>query len=327
MQNLLELKNISKIFEEDKNRRVVAVNNVNLSIHKGEVLGLVGESGCGKSTLGQIIVKLLSQTSGKIIFDNQDISQINNKNLKEFRRRAQIIFQDPYSSIDPKKTIGWLVEEPLIIHKICKNKEERKKLIIETLQAVGLDESYILRMPHELSGGQRQRVAIAIALILQPELVVCDEPVSALDVSVQAQILNLCKDLQRKFNFTYLFISHDLNVVSYLSDRIGVMYLGSIVELGTAQELQNQPLHPYTQALFSASLEVGEKAAKRIVLKGDIPSPVNPPSGCAFHTRCPFCAEVCKYAKPELKTMINGRMCACHFAEKFDKEGIYSFAT
>ena len=227
----------------------------------------------------------------------------------------QIVFQDPYSSIDPNKTIGWLVEEPLKIHGIGKTQKEREEKVNEVLRAVGLDESYRTRWPNELSGGQRQRVAIAIALILDPDFVVCDEPVSALDVSVQAQVLNLLLKLRREFGLTYLFISHDLNVVSYMSDRIGVMYLGSLVELGSGEAISQMPLHPYTQALFSASMDV-EGDRERIILSGDLPSPAHPPAGCPFHTRCFACTDRCKQEKPRLREFEGGRFCACHLVEQ-----------
>lgn len=312
----LQLRKLTKVFQNGKSQ-VRAVNEVDLTIGKGEVFGLVGESGCGKSTLGQVLTHLTDPTSGKIFLEGQDITAPGKKQIKALCRRMQIVFQDPYSSIDPNKTIGWLVEEPLRIHKIGKTKEERELRVSEVLQAVGLDDSYRTRWPSELSGGQRQRVAIALALILEPDFVVCDEPVSALDVSVQAQVLNLLKELQASFGLTYLFISHDLNVVSYLSDRIGVMYLGNMVELCGGEEISHTQLHPYTQALFSAAMEVEEnRDRERIILSGDLPSPANPPPGCPFHTRCFACVDRCKVEKPAMRYFGGGRYAACHLVEE-----------
>lgn len=312
---LISIRNLSKEFKGG-GKTVRAVNNVSLDIYKGETLGLVGESGCGKSTLGNMLLHLHTPTSGEIYFEGQEISRLPNREVKKLYRKLQIIFQDPYSSLDAKKTIGWLIEEPLRIHKIGKNKAERDAMIKDMLDVVGMDSSYLEKYPNELSGGQRQRVAIAIALVLNPEFVVCDEAVSALDVSVQAQVLNLLKNLQKKFSLTYLFISHNLNVVSYMSDRVGIMYLGEIVELGDVEEISQNPLHPYGKALFSASLGVQKNTEKRIILKGDLPSPANPPSGCPFHTRCYMAKDICSSLKPELKDMGNGHFCACHRAEE-----------
>ena len=311
---LLEIRNLTKEFRQGKDR-VMAVHEVTLDIHKGEVFGLVGESGCGKSTFGQMLVHLLDPTSGKIFLQGEDITRPPRRERKDLCKRMQIVFQDPYSSIDPNKTIGWLVEEPLRIHGIGKTQQERDEKVGKVLTAVGLDDSYRTRWPNELSGGQRQRVAIAIALILDPDFVVCDEPVSALDVSVQAQVLNLLLDLRKEFGLTYLFISHDLNVVSYVSDRIGVMYLGNLVELGSGEAISKMPLHPYTEALFSASMDVDEDR-DRIILSGDLPSPAHPPAGCPFHTRCFACTERCKTEKPLLREFEGGRFCACHLVEE-----------
>mgnify|MGYP005787999857 CR=1 FL=1 len=311
---LLEIRGLTKEFRQGKDR-VMAVHKIDLDIQKGEVFGLVGESGCGKSTFGQMLVHLLDPTGGKILLDGEDITHPARSRRKELCRRMQIVFQDPYSSIDPNKTIGWLVEEPLKIHGIGKTQKEREEKVNEVLRAVGLDESYRTRWPNELSGGQRQRVAIAIALILDPDFVVCDEPVSALDVSVQAQVLNLLLKLRREFGLTYLFISHDLNVVSYVSDRIGVMYLGNLVELGKGEDISQMPLHPYTQALFSASMDV-DADRDRIILSGDLPSPAHPPAGCPFHTRCFACTQRCKTERPLLRQFEGGRYCACHLVEE-----------
>ena len=311
---LLQVRGLTKEFRQGRDR-VLAVHGMDLEIQRGEVFGLVGESGCGKSTFGQMLVHLVDPTGGKILLDGEDITHPARSRRKELCRRMQIVFQDPYSSIDPNKTIGWLVEEPLKIHGIGKTQKEREEKVNEVLRAVGLDGSYRTRWPNELSGGQRQRVAIAIALILDPDFVVCDEPVSALDVSVQAQVLNLLLKLRREFGLTYLFISHDLNVVSYMSDRIGVMYLGSLVELGSGEAISQMPLHPYTQALFSASMDV-EGDRERIILSGDLPSPAHPPAGCPFHTRCFACTDRCKQEKPRLREFEGGRFCACHLVEQ-----------
>lgn len=310
---LLRAEGLRKEFREGGNR-VLAVAGVDLEIQKGEVFGLVGESGCGKSTLGQMLIHLIEPTAGKIFLEGTDITRPSKKRKKELCRRMQIVFQDPYSSIDAGKTVGWLMEEPLKIHGV-KDQRERERRVDEMLTAVGLDESFRDRFPPELSGGQRQRVAIALALILEPDFVVCDEPVSALDVSVQAQVLNLLSDLKNSYGLTYLFISHDLNVVSYLSDRIGVMYLGELVELGAGESVSRRPLHPYTRALFSASMGMGENR-ERLILEGDIPSPADPPSGCPFHTRCFACEERCRREKPLLRPFEDGRLCACHRVEE-----------
>lgn len=313
-QPLLSVFNLSKEFRQGGSK-VCAVNDLSLQINRGEVFGLVGESGCGKSTLGHMLVHLLQPTNGKIIFDGEDISSPEKRRRRALCRRIQLVFQDPYASIDTSKTIGWLLEEPLKIHRMG-NRAEREKKVSQMLLSVGLDESFHTRFPNELSGGQRQRVAIALALILEPEFVVCDEPVSALDVSVQAQVLNLLLELRRKYGLTYLFVSHDLNVVSYLSDRIGVMYLGGLVELGAAEEISQNPLHPYTRALFSASAAL-DSDSERIVISGDPPNPAQPPSGCPFHTRCPFCIDICRVERPQLRKF-GTRFCACHRTEELN---------
>ena len=311
---LLKAEHLTKEFRQGKDR-ILAVSDFSFTIQKGEIFGLVGESGCGKSTLAQMLVHLIEPTAGKIFLDGQDVTAPTGKEFRNLCSRMQIIFQDPYASIDTGKKVGWLLEEPLVIHKLGEGKEERKKRALEMLAAVGLDESCYDRWPEELSGGQRQRVAIALALILEPDFVVCDEPVSALDVSVQAQVLNLLLELRETFGLTYLFISHDLNVISYLSDRIGVMYLGNLVELGNSEELSRNPLHPYTKALFSAALAAegeGKGEDDQILLTGDLPSPANPPAGCPFHTRCPDCMDRCKTEKPALREVSPGRLCSCH---------------
>ena len=293
---------------------VKAVNGVSLELKKGETLGLVGESGCGKSTLGRIILRLLDPTAGEIQLDGQNILEFSRSHMMKVRRRMQIIFQDPYASLNPRMTVKSILGEPLSVHKLVKNKKEKQDRLIELLEIVGLRESALNRYPHEFSGGQRQRIGIARALAVKPEFIVADEPVSALDVSIQAQIINLLKDLQRQFNLTYLFIAHDLNVVEYISDRVAVMYLGYVVELASSEKIYKKPLHPYTQALLSAIPQPDPKYKKdRILLKGDIPSPVNLPSGCVFHTRCHFAIkDICKQKMPDLVEKESGHWVACH---------------
>ena len=278
-----------------------AVDGVTLDIYKGEVLGIVGESGCGKSTLGQMLTFLIEPTGGEVKYLPGGVP----------RRDVQIIFQDPYSSLNPKKKIGWLIEEPLTIHRIG-TREERKKKAREIIEIVGLDASYLDKYPNELSGGQRQRVSIAIALILNPRFVVADESVSALDVSIQAQILNLLKNLQKTRNLTYVFISRDLHVVHYISDRIGVMYLGKLVEVGDVEAVYNEPMHPYTQALLSAIPSVEGEEKERVILQGDVPSPIDTKPGCAFYSRCPWRMEICEGITPNLVELDNGRHVRCH---------------
>ena len=314
---LLEIRGLTKEFRQGKDR-VLAVNHIDLDIQKGEVFGLVGESGCGKSTFGQMLVHLLDPSGGKILLNGRDITRPARRERKDLCKQMQIVFQDPYSSIDPNKTIGWLIEEPLKIHGIGKTKQERDEKVSQVLKAVGLDESYRTRWPNELSGGQRQRVAIAIALILDPDFVVCDEPVSALDVSVQAQVLNLLLDLRQQFGLTYLFISHDLSMVRHISDRICIMYLGSVVELADAQQIDENPVHPYTRALFSAvpQIDNADWSSKRIKLEGEIPNPINAPKGCKFCTRCMWAKPVCQEQAPELEEIEPGHFVACHFCKE-----------
>ena len=290
---------------------VHAVENVNLEIQEGETLGIVGESGCGKSTLGRMIVRLEQPTDGVILFEGHDLAKVSSRKLRGLRKRFQMIFQDPYASLNPRRQIGQIVEEPLRVHGVAK--AERRVIARELLKKVGLDENAYEKYPHEFSGGQRQRVVIARALALNPRLVVADEPVSALDVSIQAQVLNIFKDLQKEFQLTYVFIAHDLGVVRYVSDRIAVMYLGKIVELADADDLYEDPKHPYSQALLSANPRMGtEEKRERIILKGDIPNPINRPSGCAFNPRCPKVEDICRTSAPELMT-IGNRVVACHF--------------
>ena len=312
MDSLLRLEGIRKEYKIGA-ERIKAVWKIDLDIRKGEILGLVGESGSGKSTIANIITRLITPDEGRIVFKGVEISALSERAFREYRRDIQMVFQDPYSSINPKKKIGYLLNECLLIHEKGMSKAERMRRVMESLEEVGLDASYAERYPDSLSGGQRQRVAIALALILHPSLIVLDEPVSALDVSVEAQILNLLMDLRRKYGLTYLFISHDLNVVSYLSDRIAVMYLGSIVELGRVEDIIGNMAHPYTRALFSASSDV------TATLSGEIPSPLNPPSGCPFHTRCAFIEERCKKEKPELVEIEGGHYVSCHYP-LFSKE-------
>lgn len=292
-----------------------AVDGVDLTIASGESYGLVGESGCGKSTLGRSLLRLYPLTSGKIIFDNQDISKLKGRELKAFRCQSQMIFQDPSSSLNPRRKVEEIMNEPFIIHGLFKG-ERRQARIRELFDMVGLSESYLNRYPHEMSGGQKQRIGIARALALAPRLIVCDEPVSALDVSIQAQVINLLQDLQEKLELTYLFISHDLSVVEHICQRIGVMYLGKIVEETTASRLYEHPAHPYTQALISAIPEIddgeGGMEGERIVLRGDLPSPTDLPSGCPFHTRCPRVMDRCRIEAPRLKEIEQGHLVSCH---------------
>ena len=318
-QVLLETKDLRKYFSGKKglfnlNPPVVkAVDDINLKIHKGETLGLVGESGCGKSTLGRTILKLIPMTSGQVIYNGEDIAAYDKKQMWEMRKRMQIIFQDPYSSLNPRMTVYDLVSAPLEVYGIG-SAAERKEMVISILNDVGLDKQYLNRFPHEFSGGQRQRIGIARALILNPEFVVCDETVSALDVSVRAQVLNLMKKMQQKRNLTYLFISHDLSVVRHVSDRVAVMYLGSVVEIADKQDLYGAPLHPYTRALLSAiPIPDANRKRNRIILEGDVPSAYNPPSGCKFHTRCPYATDRCREEVPALRDMGGGHSVACHF--------------
>ena len=319
---LLETKNLSKYFTGKKgllNRQpaqVKAVDHVSLTVNKGETLGLVGESGCGKSTLGRTILRLIPATEGQVLYNGEDILTYDKKKMWEMRRKLQIIFQDPYSSLNPRMTVYDLISAPLEVYKIG-TKAERREMVEEILQEVGLDKQYLNRYPHEFSGGQRQRIGIARALILNPEFVVCDEAVSALDVSVRAQVLNLMRNMQQKKNLTYLFISHDLSVVRHISDRIAVMYLGSVAEVAEKAQLYSNPMHPYTKALLSAiPLPDVKKKRQRIILQGDVPSAYNPPSGCKFHTRCPYATDRCKQEIPVLRQMEKGHQVACHRTEE-----------
>lgn len=313
-ENLIEVKNLCKYFPAGKKRTLKAVDNVSLTIAKGETLGLVGESGCGKTTCGRTILKLYPQTSGQIFFDGQEVSNIKGKALLNFKKRAQMIFQDPYSSLDPRMTIAEIISEGMTVHNHLSNQEKQEK-VNELLGKVGLTEDYANRFAHELSGGQRQRIGIARALAVEPEFIVCDEPISALDVSIQAQIINLLIKLQKENHLTYLFISHDLSVVRHISDRVGIMYLGSMVELGSSQAIFGQPLHPYTKALISAIPEAdpdSEKTRKRIPLEGEVPSPIDPPSGCKFRPRCAYATDKCAQESPTWEEAAPGHFVACH---------------
>ncbi len=305
-----------------KKKYIQAVDDVSFCIEKGETLGLVGESGCGKTTTGRTILKLYEPTGGKFTYDGKVIFDIENKvsvDMLPYRKRMQIVFQDPYASLDPRMTVGDIVGEAIDVHKLASNKQERYEIIIEMLRRVGLNSEHANRYPHEFSGGQRQRVGIARALAVNPEFIVCDEPISALDVSIQAQVINMFEDLQEEMGLTYLFIAHDLSVVKHISNRIGVMYLGRLVELADSYELTTNSLHPYTKSLISAIPIADPKVAresKRIVLEGDVPSPLNPPSGCRFRTRCPYADERCAAEVPEWREVSSGHYVACHHIER-----------
>lgn len=325
---LLSVRNLSKEFavgsgllsKKFSQKIVSAVDGVSFDIYPGETVGLVGESGCGKSTTGRCIMHLTKPSSGSVLFEGKDVSQMSARELKALRKDMQFIFQDPYASLNPRMTIGEIVAEPLQIHHELATAQERRMRVQELLEVVGLNPEHINRYPHEFSGGQRQRVGIARAFALRPKLIICDEPVSALDVSIQAQVLNLLRDLQKEYHTAYLFIAHDLSVVRHISDRVAVMYLGNLMEYSDWKGLYDQPHHPYTQSLLSAAPvpDPDEQASRRrIILAGDPPSPLNPPSGCRFHTRCPLAHEACRTTKPELKEVASGHFCACHVAEPF----------
>jgi oligopeptide transport system ATP-binding protein len=315
---LLEVKHLKKYFPikggvfSKTIGHVYAVDDVSFALHRGETLGLVGESGCGKSTTGRTILRLIEPTAGEIHFEDQNITELGKSEMRALRREMQIIFQDPYASLNPRMTIGSIIGEPLEIHKIAKGAEKEER-VATLLQKVGLRAEDMRKYPHEFSGGQRQRIGIARALALNPKLIICDEPVSALDVSIQAQVLNLLGDLQEEFGLSYLFIAHNLNVVEHISNRVAVMYLGKIVELASDQELYENPQHPYTEALLSAvPIPDPTVKKKRIILQGDVPSPINPPSGCHFHTRCPYKEKICEEVEPVFKDIGGGHWVACH---------------
>ncbi len=324
---LVEIRNLKKYFPIRKGllqrevARVHAVDDVTFAVREGETLGLVGESGCGKSTLGRTIVRLLEPTEGAVIFEGRDISSLGPRALRPLRRRMQMVFQDPYASLNPRKRVGSIIGAPLKIHGVAKS--ERRQRVQELLETVGLSPEHYNRFPHEFSGGQRQRIGVARALALNPQLVVADEPVSALDVSIQSQMLNLLDDLQKELQLTYIFIAHDLGVVRHVSNRIAVMYLGKLVELSPAEELYQRPIMPYTEALLSAvpipDPDLSHQR-ERIVLEGDVPSPINPPSGCRFHPRCRYMTDICREVEPPLTDYGHGHLAACHHPLNVDKE-------
>ncbi len=325
---LLQVEHLKQYFPAGgmgKNRKFVkAVDDVSFFVNKGETLGLVGESGCGKTTTGRSILRLYEPTGGKITFDGNVILDVENKvkaDMLSYRQKMQMVFQDPYASLDPRMTVGDIVGEAIDIHKLAANKKERHDMIISMLEKVGLNSEHANRYPHEFSGGQRQRVGIARALAVNPQFIVCDEPISALDVSIQAQVVNMFEELQEQMGLTYLFIAHDLSVVKHISDRIGVMYLGKMVELADSYELVARSLHPYTKSLISAipiADPIKARASKRIVLQGDVPSPLNPPTGCRFRTRCPYADECCAQKEPEWREVEKGHYVACHHVEKIN---------
>ncbi len=315
--NILEVKHLKKYFKTSRGM-LHAVDDINFTLERGKTLGLVGESGCGKSTTGRVILRLLEPTDGEIIFEGKDISKLSKSEMRHMRKDMQIIFQDPFSSLDPKKTVSQIIAEPIIENKIIKGKLAREERVLELMDTVGLAERYINTYPHELDGGRRQRIGIARALAMEPKLIICDEPVSALDVSIQAQILNLLKDLQKKLGLTYIFITHDLSVVNHFSDDIAVMYLGQIVEKAPAEELFDNPVHPYTQALLSAIPipELGHQR-QRVQLKGEITSPIEPPAECRFAKRCLMCnEEICKKTVPQLIEISPNHFVACPLKQK-----------
>lgn len=325
-EKLVEIEHLQQYFPAGgygkKKKYIQAVDDVSFTIDRGETLGLVGESGCGKTTTGRTLLRLYEPTGGRFVYDGDVIFDVEKKvfvDMLPYRKRMQIVFQDPYASLDPRMTVGDIVGEAIDVHKMAASKEERYEIIIEMLRRVGLNSEHANRYPHEFSGGQRQRVGIARALAVRPEFIVCDEPISALDVSIQAQVINMFEDLQEEMGLTYLFIAHDLSAVKHISNRIGVMYLGRMVELADSYELITRPLHPYTKSLISAIPIADPKIAqnsKRIVLEGDVPSPLNPPSGCRFRTRCPYADERCAAEAPQWQEVEKGHFAACHHIDK-----------
>ena len=318
-QPLLEVKGLKEYFDINmgffRTKPLKAVDDVSFTINKGETLGLVGESGCGKTTVGRTILQLYKPTAGEIIYDGKPVK--TKADLQKFRTKATMVFQDPYSSLNPRMTVSDIVGEPLDVHHLYSSKKEREERILQLLGYVGLNSEHASRYAHEFSGGQRQRIGLARALILDPKIVVCDEPVSALDVSIQSQIINLLKELQRKRGLTYLFVAHDMSVIRYISDRVGVMYLGHLVEEGDTDEVFDHPQHPYTRTLMSAVPSIDPRDNRqRILLEGDLPSPIDPPSGCVFHTRCPWATEACKTASCELREVRAGHYAACSRGEQ-----------
>lgn len=314
-ERILEVQKVKKYFRVGRGENLRAVDNVSFHVHKGETFGLVGESGCGKSTIGRTIIRLYDATAGKVLFKGRDVHGQNRQQMQQFRREVQMIFQDPYASLNPRMTVEDIVAEGLDIHRLVGSKSERRKRVQELLEIVGLNPEHLSRYPHEFSGGQRQRIGIARALAVEPEFIIADEPISALDVSIQAQVINLMRRLQREKGLTYLFIAHDLSMVKHISDRVGVMYLGHLVEVAESEVLYADPLHPYTRALLSAIPIPDphvEKKRERIILEGDVPSPINPPSGCRFRTRCPHAMTICAEAAPEWKEIKPNHWTACH---------------
>ena len=302
-----------------KKEFVKAVDGVTFEVKKGEVFGIVGESGCGKSTLGRGVCKLENLTSGHVYLDGEDITEYNDRRMRSIRKKVQMVFQDPYASLNPRMSVFDIIAEPLLVHHLYQDKADLEKKVLDLLHRVGLDDYHANRYPHEFSGGQRQRIGIARALAVEPSLIIADEPVSALDVSIQAQVLNLLNELKHDLDLTYIFVAHDLSVVEYISDRVGVMYLGNFVEVGEKEKIYSNPMHPYTQALLSAVPVPDPKLSrtrKRIILEGDVPSPMNPPSGCRFHTRCPYATEKCKQVVPTFKEYEKGHWVACHLLEE-----------
>ena len=315
---LFDVKNLKKYFPTgERGKPVKAVDDVSFQIFKGETLGVVGESGCGKSTTGRLVLNLIPPTSGTVVFKGQVLSQLPARKMRSLRREMQIIFQDPYASLDPRKTVFQTVAEPFVINNKEMSREQISEEVAKLIKCVGLRPEHIYRYPHEFSGGQRQRVGIARAIDLNPEFVVCDEPISALDVSIQSQVINLLADIKEQYRLTYMFISHDLRIIKHFCDRVMVMYLGNVVEIGSKEAIYEERRHPYTRALLSAIPNIKKTdTRKRIVLTGDIPSPVNPPSGCPFHPRCRYCMDICKKEKPQLRTMQDGTQVACHLGLK-----------